>query len=242
MSIEVGGSSSGRVITPPFHAFDDVGASGGAFVFHPDGSMGATSPAFWGNILGGGHGFASPSGGGGIRARNSNGAGVGARTDILDWRMGQRFSINNPSILVVRQRKFTFQCGVTANGNGPEIAIKMDPNTFATANTILGYGLGVVAGNWAGIRRIVTGAASTVVPVLQSLSAAIWRRVRFEFTEGPVPLIECFMDNLLLYSVSGESNMPELTVPFATTYGPAVTATAAVTILTTAAEMTMEYR
>lgn len=241
MPIRVGGAGAVAAAPSPFHAFDDVGASAVALSLHPDGSMGATTPVFWGNILGAGHGWASPSGGGGIRARQSNGAGVGARTDILDWRLGQRFSTNNPSVLVVRQRKWTMQFAVTANGNGAEIGVKQDPNTFATANTILGFGLTVAAGNWTGNKRIVTGGAVIPIAVSQAFSAAVWRRVKFTFTEGPTPLFEAFMDNVLLYSQSGEANMPELTVPFATTYGPTVTAVAAVTILTTAAELRMEY-
>ncbi len=245
MSIIVGGAAAPAPGAAPFHAFDEVGSAGGPFVLNPDGSMGATSPVFWADILGGGHGWAGPGAAGpmqGIRARQSNGAGVGARTNLLDWRLGQRYSLS-PLITsqVVRQRKWTFQCAVAANGNGAEIGVKQDPNTFATANTILGYGLQVAAGNWAGIRRLVTGAATQAVAVLQSLSAVVPRRFKATFTEGTTPVLEFFLDNQLIFSVSGEANMPELSVGFGITYAPAVTSVAGVVISTTAAELTLEY-
>lgn len=241
-----GGASAVSGSIPPLLIYDEVGDANGAITISPQGSTrnnGAAS-AFWGQILGAGHPWASPAAVGamlGIRHRTSSGAGVGARSPFVDWRLGQRFSTNNPSLLVVRQRKFIFECAVAANGNGAEIAVKQDANTFATANTILGYGLQVAAGNWVGIRRLVTGAATQAVPVLQVLTAAVARRVRFEFTEGPVPVFECFMDDALMFSESGETNMPELTVPAATTYAPAVTSVAGVNIDTTAASLQMLY-
>ena len=246
MPMRAGGA--GAASAPPLilDVSDEVSMNGTAIGLAAQGDQrnnGAASP-FWGTVLGGGHGWAGPGAGGplsGIRHRQSNGAGVGARTDFIDWRLGQRFSTNNPSVLVVRQRKFTFECAVAASGAGAEIGIKQQADTFATANTVLGYGLQSGAANWSGIRRLVTGAATSVVPVLQVLSNTVARRLRIEFTEGPTPVLEFFLDNLLMFSVSGEANMPELTVPFGTGYTPSVVAVAGVTISTTGARMKMQY-
>ena len=249
MSIIVGGAGAPSALPPLFLAYDEVGVSGGALSLAPQGESrnNGAAGAFWGTLLGGGHGWAaagaaSATGMVGIRRRTSFGVGVGAKTDFLDWRLGQRWSSSpTMSALVVRLRKFTFECAVSTSGNGPELGIRNVPDALVTANTVLGYSLVPAAGVWTGLRRLTTGAATAAVPVLQSMSSIVARRFKAIYTEGPTPVLEFFLDNLLMFSVSGEANMPELSAAFGITYGPAVAAAGGVSVDTVAASLKMEY-